>query len=168
MSLHIVNTSNLCWTNSRMSALPLTTIDLLFNWYLVSLSPTKVWPLLFVKVTRYPNSIKLVRCSLLKRSALLQRWHRVLHLPRLLVIQMTLMKFLIIPLPTAILRVGRGTRTTIIIEEKIVAKMVVVEAERGVPTEGVMRVVVVQVAATTVAMVARLAVATVVMVGSSQ
>jgi len=131
MSLHNVNTSNLCRTNSRMSALPSTTIDLFFNWYLVLLSFTNVWPLLFSKVILYPNSIKLVRCSLLKRLVLLRRRHKVHHLPWLLVIRMTLMKFLIISLPTSIIMEGKSQQQWWSCGWK------------GVPTEGIMRLVVV-------------------------
>jgi len=137
MSLHIVNISNLCRTNSRMSR----TIDLFFNWYLLSLSPTKVWPHLFAKVIIYLNSIMLVRCSLLKRPTLLRRRHRVRHQLWLLVIRMTLMIFLIISLLTVTVMVGRATKTAIIMEGKITVTIVVVETKNGVPAKGVMQVV---------------------------
>jgi len=128
-------------STTQESTLLSTTIDLFFNWYLVSLSPRKMWPLLFTKVILYPNSVKLVRCSLSKKPTLLRRRHKVLHQLWLLVIRLTLMIFSITSLPTATLTMGRGTKPAIIMKGKNATTMVVVEVENGVPTKGVMQVV---------------------------
>jgi len=134
---------------------------------LVSLSPTKMWPLLFAKVIRYPNSIKFVRCSLLKRPTLLRRRHKVLYLSWLLVIRMT---HEISDHSSSNHNTNGGKRNWNRNHNggKNCSNNGGHGGEKGVPTEGAMRVVVVRVEATTVAVVVRLAVATVTMVGSSQ